>query len=127
MVTKVLTVDEANSVFRDSKETVVNFIVTELQEAIRDLPVTRPNEDYGRITKGGALGILGRVFLAEKRWEEAKDTYKQIMNLGVYEIDPRFSDLFIEKGENSKEFLLVSKRTQDLYTNSIQLVCQGFT
>ena len=124
---KVLTVEEANSVFRDSKETVVNFIVTELQEAIRDLPVTRPNEDYGRITKGGALGILGRVFLAEKRWEEAKDTYKQIMNLGVYEIDPRFSDLFIEKGENSKEFLLVSKRTQDLYTNSIQLVCQGFT
>ena len=127
LVTKVLTVDEANSVFRDSKETVVNFIVTELQEAIRDLPVTRPNEDYGRITKGGALGILGRVFSAEKRWEEAKDTYKQIMNLGVYEIDPRFSDLFIEKGENSKEFLLVSKRTQDLYTNSIQLVCQGFT
>ena len=32
------------------------------------------------------------------------------MDLGVYNIDARFSDLFIEKGENSKEFLLVSKK-----------------
>lgn len=61
-MTKVLTVDEANSVFRDSKESVIDFVVSELQTAIPDLPVTRRNEDYGRITKGAALAILGRVF-----------------------------------------------------------------
>ena len=126
LVTKVLTVDEANSVFRDSKESVIDFVVSELQTAIPDLPVTRRNEDYGRITKGAALAILGRVFLAEKRWKEAKDAYKQVIDLGVYEIDSRFSDLFIEKGENSKEFILVSKRMPDIYSTSIQLSCQGF-
>ena len=122
MVTKVLTVDEANSVFRDSRENVIKFVIEELQAAIPNLPVTRPDKDYGRITKGAALAILGRVFLAEKRWEDAKNVYKQIMDLGVYSIDARFSDLFIEKGENSKEFLLVSKRMPDIYGNSIFLV-----
>ena len=126
LVTKVLTVDEANSVLRDSRESVIDFVVSELQTAIPDLPVTRPNEEYGRITKGAALAILGRVFLAEKRWKEAKETYKQVIDLGVYEIDSRFSDVFIEKGENSKEFILVSKRMPDIYSTSIQLSCQGF-
>lgn len=127
LVTKVLTVDEANNVFRDTRESVINFVVDELQSAIPDLPVTRPDKDYGRITKGAAMAILGRVFLAEKRWEDAKTIYKQIMDLGVYSIDARFSDLFIEKGENSKEFLLVSKRMPDIYGNSILLSCLGFT
>ncbi len=49
------------------------------------------------------------------------------MDLGGYSIDARFSDLFIEKGENSKEFLLVSKRMPDIYGNSILLSCLGFT
>ena len=127
LVTKVLTVDEANSVFRDSRENVIKFVIEELQAAIPNLPVTRTDKDYGRITKGAALAILGRVFLAEKRWEDAKNVYKQIMDLGVYSIDARFSDLFIEKGENSKEFLLVSKRMPDIYGNSILLSCLGFT
>lgn len=127
LVTKILTVDEANSVFRDKRESVIDFVVEELKSAIPDLPVTRPDKDYGRITKGAALAILGRVFLAEKKWEDAKTIYKQIIDLGVYSIDARFSDLFIEKGENSKEFLLVSKRMPDIYGNSILLSCLGFT
>ena len=127
LVTKVLSVNEANSVFRDSKSDVINFVVEELQASIPHLPVTREDKDYGRVTQGAALAILGRVFLAEKRWAEAKDVYKQIIDLNVYEIDPRFSDLFIEKGENSKEFILVSKRMQDIYGTSIQLSCLGFT
>lgn len=127
LVTKVLTVDEANSAFRDSRENVIKFVIEELQSAIPNLPVTRPDKDYGRITKGAALAILGRVFLAEKRWEDAKNVYKQVIDLGIYSIDARFSDLFIEKGENSKEFLLVSKRMPDIYGNSILLSCLGFT
>lgn len=127
LVTKVLTVDEANSVACDSRESVIEFAITELQAAVSDLPVVRSDEEYGRITRGACLAILGRVFLSEKRWGEAKAAYKQVMDSGVYEIDPRFCDLFIEKGENSKEFILVSKRTPDIYGNSIQLSCQGFT
>jgi len=127
LVKTVLSVNEANSVFRDPKADVVDFVIAELRSAIPNLPSTRPDNQYGRITKGGALAILGRVLLAEKRWEEAKDAYKQIMDLNVYSIDPRFSDLFIEKGENSKEFVLVSKRMPEVYGTSVLLSCVGFT
>lgn len=127
MPQKILSVNEANTILRTPREEVLKFVIDELKAAIPNLPITRADSDYGRICRGGAMAILGRVYLAEKRWAEAKDIYKQIIDLGVYSIDARFSDLFTAKGENSSEFLLVSKRMQDLYSNSIPLSCLGFT
>ena len=127
LVTKLLSVNDANTVTRTPRAEVISFVISELQSAIADLPVTRPNTEDGRITKGGAMGILGRVFLAEKRWTDAVTTYKQIMDLGIYIIDPSFSNLFIQAGENSKEVVLKSKRMLNVYGNSILLSCLGFT
>jgi starch-binding outer membrane protein, SusD/RagB family len=127
LVTKVQTIQEANSVSRNPRADVIKFVVDELQASINDLPVTRPNEQKGRITKGGALSILGRVFLAEKQWTEAKNTYKQVMDLNIYNIDPRFKELFEDGGENSTEIILSSKRMPDVYGTSMLLSCLGFT
>jgi hypothetical protein len=127
LVTKVQTIQEANSVSRNPRADVISFVINELQEAVNDLPVTRPNEQKGRITKGGALSILGRVFLAEKQWDNAKSTYKQVMDLNIYSIDPRFKELFEDGGENSSEIILSSKRMPDVYGTSMLLSCLGFT
>lgn len=127
LVKKVLTIDEANNVTRTSRSEVVSFVIEELQSAIPNLPVKRPNDEKGRITKGGALGILGRVQLAEKMWNEAIQTYKQIIDLGIYQIDPKFKELFEDGGENSPEIVLTSVRMPNLYGNSILLSCLGFT
>lgn len=127
LVTKVLTVDEANSVSRTPKQDVMDFVISELSAAATDLPITRPANEKGRITKGGALAILGRVQMAQYLWDDAKATYKQIMDLGVYSIDPRFKELFEDGGEDSPEDVLQSVRMQDVYGNSILLSCLGFT
>lgn len=127
LTTHVLTVNEANNIPRNTKSEVTDFVITELQEAIPKLPVTRPDSEHGRITKGGALAILGRVLMAEKRWAEAKDVYKQIMDLGIYIIDPRFKVIFEEKGESSKEHVLVSVRMQDVYGTPMLRGCHGFS
>jgi hypothetical protein len=127
LITKVQTIQEANSVSRNPRADVISFVINELQEAVNDLPVTRPNEQKGRITKGGALAILGRVFLAEKQWDNAKSTYKQVMDLNIYSIDPRFKELFEDGGENSTEIILSSKRMPDVYGTSMLLSCLGFT
>jgi hypothetical protein len=127
LVTKVPTVDEANKVSRNPKKVVIDFVVKELTESVADLPISRPDAEKGRITKGAALAILGRVLLAEKRWEEAKNVLKQIIDLNVYIIDPRFRDLFIQTGENSKEIILTSKRMPNVYGTSMLLSCLGFT
>ncbi len=127
LATKMLTIDEANKITCTSKAEVINFVIKELQDAIDDLPVTRPASEKGRITKGGALAILGRIFLAEKRWADARDTYKQVIDMNIYIIDPRFKELFEDGGENSNEIILTSKRMPDVYGNSILLSCLGFT
>jgi len=126
LTTHVLTVNEANTIARSPKSEVISFVITELQEAIPKLPVSRPDAEYGRITKGGALAILGRVLMAEKRWAEARDVYKQIIDLGIYIIDPRFNEIFREEGETSKEHILVSVRMQDTYGTPILRGCHGF-
>ncbi len=126
LTTHVLTVNEANNIARTPKSEVTDFVIRELQEAIPLLPVTRPDAEQGRITKGGALAVLGRVLMAEKRWGEARDVYKQIIDLGIYIIDPRFKQIFEEKGESSKEHILVSVRMQDVYGTPMLRGCHGF-
>lgn len=127
LVTKLLSVDEANNVARDPKTEVISFVIEELQDAINVLPDTHPNDEDGRITKGAALAILGRVLLSEKRWEDAKNVYWQIIDSGIYSIDPRYKELFTIAGENSQEHILKSKRMQDVYGHETQLFSLPFT
>lgn len=127
LVTEVLSVNEANNVTRTPKQEVVDFVIDELSSASQDLPPTRPDAEWGRMTKGAALAILGRVQMAEERWEDAKATYKQIIDLNVYSIDPRFKELFEDDGETSSEIIMTSVRMPDVYGNSILLSCLGFT
>jgi hypothetical protein len=127
LITKVLSINEVNSVTRDPRDQVMSFVLSELQAAVADLPSTRPADEDGRITKGGALALLGRVQMAEETWADAKATYKQIIDLGVYQIDPQWKELFEDDGENSPEMVLKMKRMPDLYGNSLLLSCLGFT
>ncbi|MCK4816353.1 RagB/SusD family nutrient uptake outer membrane protein, partial [bacterium] len=127
LVETLLTIDEANNVTRTPRDQVMSFVLSELQDATAVLPSTRPGEEKGRITKGGALALLGRVQMAEKLWTNAANTYKQIMDLEIYEIDSRFKELFEDDGENSTEIILSMKRMPELYGNSIQLSTYGFT
>lgn len=41
----------------------------------------------------------------KKYWEDAYDTYKDVIGLDVYDLHPTFSDIWKEKGENNKEII----------------------
>ncbi len=40
-----------------------------------------------------------------KYWEDAYDTYKDVIELDVYDLHPMFSEIWKEKGENNKEII----------------------
>nr|WP_255695684.1 RagB/SusD family nutrient uptake outer membrane protein [Rhodohalobacter sp. 614A] len=120
LVTEVLTLNEANSVSRDSKENVVSFVLNELTEASNNLPETRPASEHGRIIKSAALALKGRLLLAEENWSDAAATYRQVIDMGVHTIDPRWKALFIEEGETSNEIILSIKAKQNGANTSIQ-------
>jgi starch-binding outer membrane protein, SusD/RagB family len=63
---------------------------------------------YGRATKGAALGYLTKFYLNTKQWQKCADAAKQIMNLGIYELWPDYNTLFtVDNEEKNKEFIWV--------------------
>lgn len=120
LVTEVLSIPEANSVSRATKEEVVEFLLKELTEAAALLPVSRPDSEYGRVTKAGALAIKARLLMAEKRWSDAAAAYEEIINSGLYTIDDDYRKVFLLGNETSKEIILAIKYRQDNYRTEIQ-------
>ncbi len=117
LITNVLTIEEANNQTRNSLDEIVNFCLAELTEAARDLPPSRPESERGRILKAAALTIKGRLQMIHKKWAEAATTFKEIIDLDAHVIDPRYKELFEEKGETSKEIILATNCVAGLYGN----------
>lgn len=115
LVKHVLSMEEANSVSRTPKAEVWSFAETELKESAAVLPTTRSNAENGRITAGAALGVLGRLQMAEKKWSDAAATYKKIIDFNCYSIDPKYRELFFEDHEFSKEIVMSSQYIPDTY------------
>jgi len=118
LITKVLTISEANTQTRNSVDEIRTFCKNELTEAAKDLPAIRPDDEKGRILKAAALAVKGRLLMIENKWSEAAATYKEIIDLNVHIIDPRYKALFEEKGENSKEIILSTNNLASLYPNA---------
>jgi len=78
-------------------------IEKDLTEAAGVLPVSYPASDVGRVTKGAALGMLGKVSLYQQKWQEALNYFHQLDDLGIYGLLPNYSDNFKLAFENSKE------------------------
>lgn len=79
---------------RATEEEMEAFIETELTEVVADLPAPGEEPEYGRATKGHALGMLTKFFLNTKQWQKTVDASGQLMDLGYYELFPEFRELF---------------------------------
>jgi starch-binding outer membrane protein, SusD/RagB family len=121
LVTEILTMEEASSVKSENKETIVDFVLTELNDIAQDLPATRPSMDHGRIIKGAALALKGRLLMAENNWMEAANAFKEIVDLGVHNIDPDYMELFNGKKEESSEIIFSRKYLENEVGNRNQL------
>jgi hypothetical protein len=117
LVTKTLTIAEANTQTRNSRQEIVDFCLTEFTEAAADLPASPADSEKGRILKAAALAQEGRLLMIEKRWSEAATAFKEIIDLNVHIIDPRYKKLFEAEGETSKEIILSSNFIAGLFGN----------
>lgn len=83
----------------DNQDARYPRLTSELNDIYMDLPVTRGSADGGRATRGAALTLKGWVELFHaselrnpnhdrQRWENAAKTLKQVIDLGVYDLQP---------------------------------------
>ena len=99
-------------------------IEKDLTDAINDgnLPETRPAEQKGRIEKGAAIAILGKVYATQHKYKEAKETLKGLIDSSYspfgtsgkrYRLMKNFVDNFTTANENNAESVFELQYSSD--------------
>jgi hypothetical protein len=120
-VTKSLTPEEANVVTKTPKSEVIAFVIKELTEAAVDLPRYKdiPSKEFGRAPAQAALAFLGRIYLSEKKYSEASQAYKQIIDYGDNAISSDYASIFNTVNETSSEIIFSMQYSPVLAQNAL--------
>jgi hypothetical protein len=86
-------------------------IEQDLIDAAAVLPTSWASTDYGRVTKGAALTLLGKAYLQSvsqtgdvTAYQKALDAFRTVQGLG-YSLDPSYASLFDGSNEKSAEIV----------------------
>ncbi|MBT8271989.1 MAG: RagB/SusD family nutrient uptake outer membrane protein [Bacteroidia bacterium] len=86
---------------RTPKEEVLAAIEEDLIYAASNLPYVQA--EVGRITKGAAQGLLGKVYLYQDKFSEAADVLEDLINSGPHDLLEDYSTMFENDNENNIE------------------------
>ncbi|MBT0810336.1 RagB/SusD family nutrient uptake outer membrane protein [Litoribacter ruber] len=103
VVDRRLSLSEVSSSERTPRVQVYAQIEQDLIDAINVLPDQQA--ETGRITKGAAIALLGKVQLYQNKFGDAAQTLDRIIsqNVAGYDLFPDFSTLFYVVNENNSE------------------------
>lgn len=113
-VDREITQAEAYELGRVPLQEMYDFIVEDLKYASMNLPGSYSSTDRGRVTKGGAIGLLGKVYMTmagyplnkgDEYYKLAIEQFKTIINDSHYSLVPTYKDLFEVSNKNTSESL----------------------
>src|SRR5690606_6301700 len=82
------------------------FLEKEFTESASLLPITQA--EYGRATRGAALGFLTKFYLNTRQWQKSADAAKQVMELNIYDLYGNYVNMFKVENEKNNEFIYAS-------------------
>jgi hypothetical protein len=96
----------APAIPRPTKDAMVAQIIQDYTDAIAVLPNTFTGSDYGRFSKAAALTGLMKLYMQEKRWQDAITAGEQIKAMGFSLVSDYASNFsYANKGGNSEIIL----------------------
>ncbi len=98
---KRLTLEDSKKLTRSPKALVYAQIETDLNNAISVLPTIQAEK--GRVTKYAAQALLGKVYLYEKKYDQAATVLDNVVTSGAFSLVPDFASIFLATGENGPE------------------------
>ncbi|CDF79886.1 SusD-like protein [Formosa agariphila KMM 3901] len=113
ITTPISEIENPKLIPQANPEDVWEQIESDLKMAQQMLPTTWPSEQIGRATSGAATGLLGKVFLYRKKYDEAVTEFEKVMD-GRYHLMDDYAANFTEEYENNAESLF-----------EIQLIADG--
>jgi len=104
LIDGVLATDEIYTQTQADPAAVYALIESDLNDARNtfELPETLPSSELGRVTKGAANALLGKVILFqnnESRMAEAAMIFEEVINSGIYDLEQDFGDIFANDNE----------------------------
>lgn len=116
LIAKTFSLEDDFKLPRNSYDEVMNFIVTELNEAINLLPLEYDAKNMGRVTKGAAMAVKSRALLHAasslnnpendlQKWQAAADAAKAIIDLNEYALYPDYRTMFLEEAIYNSEMI----------------------
>lgn len=112
-VDKEISIDEAFRMGRTEKSEIMEKVYADLEAAAADLPLSYSGS-VELATRGAALAIKARYALFNGEWRIAADAARRCMDLGVYELYPDYSKLFLASTKNASENILCWPRSVEL-------------
>ena len=112
--TENVDIDEAFTLARTDKNTILQAIYDDYDYAIANLPETYGSGENKRATKGAAMALKARIALYNSDWTTARQEAKACMDLGIYTLYPDFRDLFLSKTKNPDEVIFAIPRSVEL-------------
>lgn len=90
---------------RSPKSDVYALIESDLNFAVSALPNPSdiPASQAGRVSKGTALTLQGKVWLTRKDFPKAKIALDQVVALNAYSLVPNYADIFDPSNKNNSE------------------------
>ncbi len=108
LITKTLSANEIYEQTQAAPSEVYAQIEKDLKEAVAtiELPETVSASELGRVTKGAAKALLGKAILYQNnpaKMAEAATLFEEVINSGVYKLEPKFEDIFKQDREWGQE------------------------
>lgn len=104
-----ISLSESETISRTPRPQVLAFILSELDTAAANLPVSYGAADLGRITKGAAIALKARVELYESNWQTVADLCGTMINgssNGTYSLVSSYDSIFSPYNEHNSETIL---------------------
>lgn len=127
LVNKTMTLEESYALTRQKPAEIRTYILNELDAIIPELKVTWESAYMGRITKGAALALKCRVLLFAASpvnngglynaalCEQAAGVARDIMALGVYNLNMDYRNLFLNTTATNTEIILDYRNANSNY------------
>lgn len=93
---------------RSTTAEIWTAVENDLKAAIPDLPFPKdqPAAALGRVSKGAATALLGKVYLYQKKWADARTTLQPLTQAPyTYQLSGSYDALFTESSQSNPEII----------------------
>lgn len=101
--------------------TIEETLISDLKQCIEDLPASWSGEDLARATSGAAATLLGKIYLRNHDYTNAKTYIDMVLNSGQYQLEDDFKYVWSENNKYGKEMIFAL--LHETGNNAAEIAC----